>query len=142
MRRGAKHGNGGNYRKRCEDYETNSIDDHGSKFPVAHHLRILLRLLHASGDEAELAQDGLEVTLSQGTGRGDVRVHSKIGSAHANVIVHVKDIGEEGLGRAFLDILQRFHLLVHSQRFPRDFLPWTAHLEHPRKPLQEQCLHL
>ena len=62
-------------------------------------------------------------------------------SGSSEVIVHVQNIGEQRLGGGLLDV-QLLHLLCHHDGFPRDFLPWSPHLEDPRQPLQEYDGHL
>ena len=59
----------------------------------------------------------------------------------SEVIVHVQNIGEQGLGGGLLDV-QLLHLLGHHDGLPGDLLARPAHLEEPGEPLEEDDGHL
>lgn len=60
-------GDGGNDSKSSESNETEAINDHGSKLPVTDDLQFLVMNLHAIGDEFELFENALQLTIGRGT---------------------------------------------------------------------------
>ena len=42
------------------------------------------------------------------------------------VIVHVKDIGQQGLGGLLFKV-KLLHLVLHHDGLPGDLLPWSSH---------------
>ena len=57
------------------------------------------------------------------------------------VIIHVQDIGQQGLGGLLLEV-ELLHLVLHHDGFPGDLLPRSGHPKDPRNPLEKQCSHL
>ena len=57
------------------------------------------------------------------------------------VIVHVKDIGQQGLGGLLFKV-KLLHLVLHHDGLSGDLLPWSGHSKDPRNPLKKQCSHL
>ena len=56
------------------------------------------------------------------------------------VIIHVKDIGQEGLGGGLLHV-QLLHLALHHDCLPGQLLPGPGHPQQPGNPLEEQHPH-
>jgi len=56
------------------------------------------------------------------------------------VIVHVKDIGQQGLGGLLFKV-KLLHLVLHHDGLSGDLLPWSGHSKDPRNPLKKQCSH-
>lgn len=139
--------------------EAKAVHHHRGKLPVADHLRLLVRLLHAVRDELELAQNVLEISLrARRRHRGlfdGSRVAHAVRAAQtgrhrcvvptaghvAEVIVDVQHVREQTLRRALLQ-LQLLHPAVHHDRLARDLLARSAHAEEPWQPLQEHCFYL
>ena len=59
----------------------------------------------------------------------------------AEVIVHVKDVRQEGLGGVLLHI-HLLHLVLDQDGLPGDLFSWPRHPQQPRDPLKEQDPHL
>ena len=57
------------------------------------------------------------------------------------IIVHIKDVRQERLGRPLLQV-ELLHLVLHHDRLPGDLLSRPTHSEHPRDPLEEDASHL
>ena len=57
------------------------------------------------------------------------------------VIIHVKHIGEQGLGGGLLDV-QLLHLLCHHDCLPGNLLSRSSHFKQPGKPLKEDKSNL
>ena len=57
------------------------------------------------------------------------------------VVVHVKHVGQERLGRFLLEV-QLLHLVLHHDCLPSDLLSRPGHPEEPRDPLEEEGPHL
>ena len=57
------------------------------------------------------------------------------------VIIHVKHIGEQGLGGGLLDV-QLLHLLCHHDCLPGNLLTRSSHFKQPGKPLKEDKSNL
>lgn len=53
-----------------EDDQAEAIDHHRGEFPVAYHLRLFVRLLHAIGNELQFPENVLEVALGARAGHG------------------------------------------------------------------------
>ena len=62
--------------ERREGDQAEAVDDHGRELPVADDLLLLVVNLHPVGDELELLEDALK--LSVGAGRAAVAVHRRI----------------------------------------------------------------
>lgn len=50
------------------------------------------------------------------------------------VIIHVQDVGQQGLGGLLLEV-ELLHLILHHDGFPGDLLPRSGHSKDPRNPL-------
>lgn len=151
---------GGDDGVRGEGDEAESVHHHGREFPVHFDLVNLLVAPHLVGDVPKLAQDVLKlpcfVEAERGVGRDDgspllvgpaheARITPVVGgrtAAHRldlpDVIVYVQNIGQQRLGRAFLQF-QLPHLVVHHDGLARDLLPRTVHAQDPRQPLQQHA---
>lgn len=58
-----EHSDSGYYRKQREDDQTEPIHDHGSEFPIANQVLLLVPFLHAARDELQLLQDKVQVLV-------------------------------------------------------------------------------
>ena len=64
VRSGEEHGQRGDDGEHGEDEETDAIDHHRGEFPVGNQIVFILFLFQLGSDEAQLADDGLQVPLS------------------------------------------------------------------------------
>lgn len=157
--------NDGGYDGVCgEGDEAETVHHHGRKFPVDHDLVLFLSVPHGPGDVPQLPQDALQlsgVVEAEGGVRGDDGAPFLVGPAHearaaavvrgrargghgvdlSDVVVNVQDVGEQRLGRPFLQ-LQLPHLVVHHDGLARDLFPRAAHAQDPRQPLQQHTPNL
>ena len=88
------------YPKNCQKPFIKFLPDESSIFGwVAHIIDIILTI---------------GVMMSVDVGAGD------------KVIVHVKDIGQQGLGGLLFKV-KLLHLVLHHDGLPGDLLPWSSH---------------
>lgn len=156
VRRRQQDCHGRDYRKHGENNETESIDNHGGKLPVADDFGLLVGLLHAGRDELQLPENVLQFAL-RATARQRARILDRCRSHEvrpeirrhrgrvvatrrssrrhvAEVVVYVQHVRQQALRRALLE-LQLLHPAVHQYRLARDLLARSAHTEYPRQPL-------
>ena len=59
----------------------------------------------------------------------------------AEVIVHVEDVRQEGLGGVLLHV-HLLHLVLDQDCLPCDLLSWPRHPQQPRDPLKKKDSYL
>ena len=59
----------------------------------------------------------------------------------SEVIVHIKDVGEQGLGGVLLQV-HLLHLVLDQDRLPRDLCSWPGHPQKPGDPLEKKESYL
>lgn len=150
-----KHGHRRDDGEHGEDDEAEAVHDHGGELPVADELGLLVRLTHASRDELQLPQDGLQLPLrgwagprvlqSGRCGRWTSTQEScrAVGRARAvpEVVVDVQNVRQQAFGRTFFQ-LQLLHAIAHQDGLAGDLLPRPAHTQDPGEPLQENAFDL
>lgn len=155
-----------------EGDEAEPVDHHRGELPVVPHLGVVLVASHLVGDEAELAQDVLQlarvlkaeggVRRQQGSsflvGPAQEAVVSTVvggrpprpsscrrgGARRVDLADVVVDVEHVGQQRAGRPLLELelSHLVVHHDCLARDLLARPVHAQEPRQPLQEHALDL